>query len=592
LIVLLVPHQYQVEASDSIFDYFGKKAGNPLVAMPTGTGKSVVIALFLETVFRYYPRQKILCLTHVKELIQQNYSKLMTLWPNAPAGVNSAGLKQRDVLNPIIFAGIGSVAKYAAQFGHVDLVLIDEAHLVSPTEETMYRTFLNDLRAMNPLLKVIGFTATPWRTGVGKLTEGGLFTDFCFDITHMEAFNRLIHEGYLCPLIPKKTDTVLDIDGVHIRGGEFVAQELQNAVDRDEVTERACREAMERAPDRQHWLAFCAGVEHAQHTADILNSLGVSAIAIHSKMGAEQRDAGIRDWKAGRFQCAVNNNVLTTGIDFPGIDLILMLRPTASTQLWVQMLGRGTRCVYAPGFNISVAEERMESIRLGGKVNCMVLDYAGNTRRLGPINDPVIPRKKGERAGDAPVKICDMCGTYNHASVRVCVGCGYEFPVITKLKQSASSEELIKGDMPQVEVFKIDHITYSVHTKLGARNSMRVSYYCGVRNFNEYVCVEHDGWAGRKARIWWRERSELPTPQSTDHALMAVDTLKVPTHLRVWVNKKYPEILAHCYDGSAFGTQDPSDSMEPPTTDVRTPSQSPAPSGENGTQDFDDDIPF
>jgi len=586
----LVPHQYQVEASESVFSYFASgKTGNPLIAMPTGTGKSVVIALFLETVFKQYPRQKILCLTHVKELIQQNYAKLIHLWPHAPAGVNSAGLRQRDTVNPIIFAGIGSVAKYAPQFGHVDLVLIDEAHLVSPSDDTMYRTFLDDLRSVNPHLKVIGFTATPWRMGLGKLTEGGLFTDFCFDITHMEAFNRLIHEGYLCPLIPRRTQTILDVDGVHIRGGDFIPAELQNAVDRDELTERACREAIEAsAGERHHWLGFCAGVEHAMHTADILNSLGVSAIAIHNKM--DGRDRAIQDWKNGRFQCAVSNNILTTGIDFPGIDLILMLRPTTSTPLWVQMLGRGTRPLYAPGFNISDYDERMEAIRLGGKRNCMVLDYAGNTRRLGPINDPVIPKRRGEKTGDAPIKICDCCGTYNHASARICAGCGYEFPISTKLKQGASSEELITGEMPQVDVFKVDHITFSLHTKLGAPPSMRVTYYCGLQHFNEFVCFEHSGYAGRKARIWWRERSESLPPLSTNAGIELSGMLKAPTHLRVWVNKKYPEILGQCFDGSAFGVQEASDSMEPPTIEVRAP----RPGAKTPTEGnfYDDDIPF
>lgn len=581
----IIPHGYQYEASDSIFNYFASgKTGNPLVAMPTGTGKSIVIALFLETVFRQYPRQKILCLTHVKELIVQNYNKLMALWPNAPAGVNSAGLRQRDTMHPIIFAAIASVAKYAAQFGHVDLVMIDEAHLVSPTEDTMYRALLKDLKAINPYLKVIGFTASPWRMGLGKLTEGGLFTDFCFDITHMDAFNRLIHEGYLCPLIPKKTQTILDVDGVHMRGGEFIAGELQRAVDRDELTERACREAIETAGDRHHWLTFCAGVEHAQHTADILNSLGVSAIAIHSKMGDTERDQGIAAWKAGHFQCAVNNNVLTTGIDFPAIDLILMLRPTASTPLWVQMLGRGTRPVYAPGFDISDFTQRMEAIELGGKRNCLVLDYAGNTRRLGPINDPVIPRKRGEKTGDAPIKLCDRCGMYNHASVRVCESCGYEFPFITKLKQNASTDELIKGELPQVEVYKVDHITYSRHDKVNSYPSIRVSYYCGLRCFKEFVCLEHEHYIGRKARAWWQERSDIEVPDSVDDAITVIDQVKTPTHLRVWINKKYPEILAHCFDGTGFGAHPPQIYAAAPTVTKSAPP--------TDSQDYPDDIPF
>jgi DNA repair protein RadD len=589
----IVPHQYQQEASDSIFHYFASgKSGNPLVAMPTGTGKSVVIASFLETVFRYYPSQKILCLTHVKELIQQNYQRLLNLWPGAPAGINSAGLGVRAVHDRIIFAGIASVAKYPHQFGHVDLVLVDEAHLVSPSDETMYQRFLTSLKTKNPMLKVVGFTATPWRMGVGKITEGGLFTDFCFDITGMEAFNRLIAEGYLCPLIPKQTSTMLDVDGVHMRGGEFIPSELQYAVDIDETTAAAVREAMECGHDRKHWLTFCAGVEHAIHTTSILNSMGVSAVAIHSKMSGAERDAAIADWKAGRYTAAVNNNVLTTGIDFPGIDLILMLRPTASTPLWVQMLGRGTRPVYAPGFNIGDTAQRMEAIKQGGKQNCLVLDFAGNTKRLGPINDPVLPRPRGQKGGDAPVKLCDKCGTFNHASVRFCIGCGFEFTYTIKLKQGASTDEIIKGDLPVVEVFTIDHISYSLHTKLGAEPSMRVTYYSGLRHFSEYVCLQHAGYPGRKARMWWRERSHEEIPATTELALEAANALRTPTHLRVWTNKKYPEILAHCYDGTAFGTKAMSDSDEGPSIEVQNRRKTPEQAADPSDTSYEDDIPF
>lgn len=602
---MLVPHSYQYEAVDSIFDYFSNKAGNPLVAMPTGTGKALVIATFLERIFRHWPNQKVLNLTHVKELIQQNYMELMSYWPGAPAGINSAGLGKRDIHHKIIFAGIGSVAKYAASFGHVDLILIDEAHLVSENDEAMYRTFIEGLRAINPCLKIVGFTATPYRLGLGLLTEGTLFTDICFDITGMEAFNRLIAEGYLCPVVPKQTKTVLDVDGVHMRGGEFISKELQTAVDKNEITEAACREACELAQDRKHWLVFCAGVEHAENTAAILNMLGVSAVAITNKMGKDARRDAIRDWKSGRYRAAVNNNILTTGINFPAVDLILVLRPTGSTVLWVQMLGRGTRCVYAPGFNLGDYHERMIAISEGGKRNCLVLDYARNSKRLGPINDPLIPRKRGETPGDAPIRLCDECGAYNHASARFCGGkpppdvvegyCGVEFPRETKLHFSASEAPMIKGDMPITEIFKVDHITYSEHQKQGAQPSMRVTYYCGIRRFSEFILLEHNNaYASRKARNWWRDRSDLAPPLTTMQALERTGELKTPTHLRVWINKQYPEIMQTCYDGTAFGTQAAKDSDPGPTTNVQLgPAQQEAERAARLDKAVkDDDIPF
>lgn len=559
---------YQTEAVESIFNYFVTKSGNPLVAMPTGTGKSVVIARFLQKVFALYPGQKVMILTHVKELIVQNHGKLVSLWPNAPAGIHSAGLNKRDVVQPILFGGIASVHKKWAQFGFVNLILVDEAHLVSPNDETMYRAFIDNLKNVNPYLKVIGFTATPWRLGQGRITDDGIFTDLCFDITGLNAFNRLIAEGFLAPLIPKKTRYLLDVEGVHMRGGEFISGELQNAVDKNEITEVALREAMECGHDRRHWLIFCAGVEHAIHTSEMLNMLGIPCGTVHSKMRDSERDQVLLDFKAGRIRAITNNNVLTTGFDMPGIDLIVMLRPTASTVLWVQMLGRGTRPFRCDEYI---------------KENCLVLDFAGNTKRLGPINDPVLPRKRGEKGGEAPVKLCEACQSYVHASVRICPYCGTEFKFITKLKAQASSEELIKGDAPVVQLFKIDHITYSRHKKMDKPAAIKVAYYCGLRLFEEYVCLEHEGFASRKARMWWRERSNYPVPDTTEQALATTNLLHTPTHLRVWINKKYPEIMKYCFDGTAFGTTEP---------DGKVPVVQHNVASKNSNTFQEDDIPF
>lgn len=562
------PRSYQIECVSSIYQYFTHKYGNPVCALPTGTGKSVVIAMFLESIYYQFPSQKVIVLTHVKELIQQNYEKLLSLWPSAPAGINSSGLGRRDYHQKIIFGGIASVAKKWAQFGKVDLVIIDEAHLVSPSDSTMYQQFLKGLKTVNPNLKVIGFTATPWRIGQGRLTEeGGIFTDICFDITGVNAFNRLIAEGFLSTLVPKQTRQILDVDGLHVRAGDFVQSELVNAVDKAEITQRALEEALEIGSNRKHWLIFCSGVEHSEHVADMLTDMGVSCAAVHSEMSDAERDKAIADFKAGRIPAISNNNVLTTGFDMPGIDLILMLRPTMSPVLWVQMLGRGTR-------------------PCDGKENCLVLDFAGNTKRLGPINDPVLPRKKGEKGGEAPVRLCEACSTWNHASLRACFNCGVEFPPPkTKLKQNASTDAIIKGDNPIVEIFEVQHITYALHEKLGRPPSIRINYYCNLQKFNEFVCPEHTDYAGRVAREWWKKRTTAKMPTNTNEALEVISSLPAATHIRVWVNNgKYPKIMAHCFDGTGFGTKVNEVSSAPTTETVY------ATYGRNQTTKLDNDI--
>lgn len=546
---------YQDAAVGSIFRYFEEGGqGNPLVALPTGTGKSLVIADFIQKAFQMYAGQRFIKLTHVKELIGQNYRTLLEQWPTAPCGVYSAGLNRREAMFPITFAGIASVVKCPELFDHVDLVFIDEAHLVSPKEGTMYQQFLGDLRKVNPKLKIVGFTATHYRLGQGLLTEpGGLFTDVCFDMTGLESFNWLIAEGYLCTLVPKRTTAELNLDSVRIQGGEYVQKDLQEAVDKDEITRATLRETIILAQDREHWLIFASGIDHTVHVKEMLESFGIAATCVHSKMGDKERDANIEGFKTGKYKAMVNNGILTTGFDFPAIDLIVMLRPTQSPGLWVQMLGRGTRPVYVDGFDLQTTKGRLDAIAASPKKNCLVLDFAGNTRRLGPINDPVIPRKKGKKQGHAPVKTCEVCGTYNHTSVRYCIACGNEFHTQIKFGPGASTDELIAKSVPQTELFKVDRITYNVHRKEGRPDSIEVSYYCGLRLFREWVCLQHDGsYARKKARDWWRQRTShaVNPPETTWEGMSRLNELRTPTHIKVWVNKKYPEIINYVFSSA------------------------------------------
>lgn len=541
---------YQDAAVRSIFDYFiNGGTGNPIVALPTGTGKSVIIGEFIRQAFFQYPNTRVMKLTHVKELLEQNLDKLLQIWPTAPAGIFSAGLKQKDAHYPITFGGVASVAKASISlFSKIDLLLIDECHLLSPNDKTMYQAIITRLKEVNPHLKMIGFTATPYRLGQGKLIEDGLFTDLCFDLTGLEAFNWFITEGYLCPLVPKRTTVELDISGVHTQSGEFKQNELQAAVDIDSVTYSACQEMIAYGLDRHCWLIFCSGIEHSVHVAAMLDSLGISAAHVHSKMASKERDRILADFKAGKFKALCNNGIVTTGFDHPAIDFIGMLRPTQSPGLFVQMLGRGTRPMYAPGFDLETTEGRLASIVHSQKQNCLVMDFARNTKRLGPINDPVLPKRKGKGGGGvAPVKVCEVCNNYNHASIRFCVHCGAEFPKQVKIMHSAGTEELLASSTPVVELFKVDRITYNLHQKEGRPDSIKVSYYCGLRLFKEYVCLEHGGFAAKKARDMWRERSQQDPPATTAEALLLVDSLRVPSQIRVWLKPKYDEILSYDY---------------------------------------------
>lgn len=520
---------YQQEALNAIYDYFlTHNVGNPLVGLPTGTGKSVLPAAFIQGIMKQWPNQRFLMITHVKELIQQNADELLNLWPDAPLGIYSAGLKQRDTAHPIVFGGVQSMIKHPQMFGHRDIAFVDEAHLVSAEESSQYQTFFAFMKLINPNLKIIGMSATLYRMGMGMITENGLFTDVVYDKTNMEGFNELLTAGYMCPLIPLRTKVELDVSDVSVVKGEFVSTQLQGAVDKAEITYKALQEICHAGQNRKSWLIFASGIEHAEHIAEQLSAFGVDCAPVHSKRPSEYNDAAIKAFKSGELRSIVNYGKLTTGFNHPEIDLIGMLRPTLSVPLWVQMLGRGTR---------------------PAKENCLVLDFARNTPRLGPINDPRIPNKKGNGSGELPIKICEACGCYNHPRVRNCIQCGEEFSFQVKIVSKAGTDELIRAasteSIPIIEMFNVIGATYVKHPgKLDKPPSMKVTYFTNGLPYQEWICLEHSGMAGKMARDWWRKRHKDEPPATIDEALKYTSNLKCPRFIRVHVNKKHPEILS------------------------------------------------
>lgn len=523
--------QYQTDGLAALWNYYQKGGkGNVLLCWPTGTGKSICPAIFIKEAMKLWANQRFMLLTHSSELVKQDAEALLSVWNNSPLGLYCAGLKRKDIISPIIYGTIQSAYKIgASNFGHRDILWIDEAHLISDEDASMYLKFISELKVINPKLKVIGLTATPFRMSMGLLTEGKLWDEIAHDLTSMENFNKLIADGYISPIIPKSTQIKLDVSNVGIQKGEFITSQLQHEVDKAEITWKALQEACYYGQNRKSWLIFASGIDHANHISEMLNQLDISCVAIHSKQHKEINDKAISDFKNYKLRAIVNYGKLTTGFNHEGIDFIIMLRPTLSVSLWVQMLGRGTR-------------------PCEGKDNCLVLDFAKNTIRLGPINDPIIPNKKGNKTGDLPVKICDACGVYNHISARKCDACGAPFEFEVKITKTAGTEELIKNpEALQIEYFDVTHAVYKKHQKIDKPEYLTATYFCGMNTFREFQFPQS------KNRSffanWWRQRHASEPPATASEALAFTNELRRPKRIRVHVNrmikgKNLPEILS------------------------------------------------
>lgn len=515
---------YQQRAIDELYQWFAdNKTGNPCLVLPTGSGKSHIVAALCKGAVQAWPSTRILMLTHQKELITQNAERMREHWPNAPLGIYSASVGQRDV-DSITFAGIQTVAKRAHELEHQDLVIIDECHLLNNAQQGNYRKLIADLLEINPSLRVVGLTATPWRLGQGKLTDGdnALFSDLIEPVTVSE----LIERGFLSLLRSKLTGAKVDTSGIKKRGGEFIAKDAAEAS--DAITDEAVDEIIERAEGRQHWLIFCASVAHAEHVAEAISSHGIKAEYLHGGHTKRQREDILERFTTGQTQALANCAVLTTGFDYPDIDLVALLRPTMSPSLYVQMVGRGMRLK-------------------SNTDHCLVLDFAGNIDRHGPITNVNPPKERGKGGGDSPIKICPQCSEQLHTSVMVCPDCGHVFESAKKEYKLSNAD--IMGIEPQE--MQCTHWQWSKHVSRKTQKEMlKVRYYGGLADpiITEYLPIHHGGYAGDKAvaslGIYARRsnvNSVMPS-EDTNEIAQWMNTGNAPESIKYMKNGKFYDI--------------------------------------------------
>ena len=517
---MIVPRPYQSEAVEAVYEHLRTKDNNPCVVLPTGTGKSLVLAqIAKDTVEKWNGR--VLILAHVKELLEQNADKIRKLCPELKIGIYSAGLRSRDTTEQVIVAGIQSVYNKACELDAFDLVVVDEAHAISSEGDGMYRTFLADMKVINPHVRVIGLTATPFRLKGGLICKPeNILNEICYEA----GLKEMIQQGYLSPLISRAGRAEANLANLHIRGGEFISDEVAAAMDNDALVTSACREIVELTRDRKSVLIFTASVDHCKHVAEKIQAFSGKECAIVTGDTSPAERAEIIARFKGEFIPAdlfgtpkpplkflANVNVLTTGFDAPNTDCVVMLRPTNSPGLLIQCAGRGTR----------LSPET-------GKSSCLFLDYGGNILRHGPLDMIKVKEPGSGKGGDAPAKKCPQCLALIHAGYTACPECGYVFPPKEnndKMTQTASSAGVISGQVDYTDYEVLD-VYYCVHEKRGADpdapKTMRVDYQVGFNEFkSEWVCPEHTGYARGKFEKWWHERAALgcPMPRSAREAV-------------------------------------------------------------------------
>lgn len=376
---------YQKEAVQSGIEFFqSEKHSNGIIVMPTGAGKSLIIASIAESL-----DGGTLVLQPNKEILEQNYNKTLDFGVDEDhVAVFSASMNRKEV-GKITFATIGSIIKHLDRFDHVKNVIIDECHLVNAKGgeyERLIRHFGE---------KTLGLTATPYRLHASQNFTGDRMVQAKFlnrtrprifsEIVHVTQVQKLYELGFLA-----KTEyyEYEDYDHGQIKlnstGMDFDDRALREYNKKSGLVKKVAGHIAEHQP--KHTLVFCKFVEEAEELARDLKELGIEAASISSNANKAEREQLLADFRSGKIEVMANVGVLTTGFDFPAIDCVILARPTQSVALYYQMVGRGIR-----------PHPKKDHLKL--------IDVCGNVARFGKIESFEIveahtrkPRLKSDRS--------------------------------------------------------------------------------------------------------------------------------------------------------------------------------------------------
>ena len=556
---------YQEQAVAAVWDYLrSTKDGAPCVVLPTGSGKTFVIAELCRQVVEWGGRA--LVLAHVKELLEQTADKLTKCVDPALVGIYSAGLNERATSTPIVVAGIQSVYTRAKELGEFHLIVVDEAHLIPPAGSGRYRTLLEAEKEASPKARLVGLTATPYRMGCGWIVrdragvdENESGYDRLLDTVVYEApTSHLIADGTLSTVTSVAARRAPDFSAVHTVRGDFDDTEIEKVLSGKNVLESVCQELVDKASARNKVVVFCNRRESARRAAKLIERFDPDHLAevVDGDTPAGDRADVVRRFKSEtgdsdlfgnvgkplKYVC--NVGVFTTGFDAPNVDCVALLRPTKSLALYQQMIGRGLR-------------------RAPNKADCLVLDFGGNIDRHGPIDlpEPAADRKLAPR--EKNWKTCGQCGAVVAKFFQVCPMCGAEFPAgrsesdpNSGITRRASESAVLAAygaerPEPKVEEYEIEDVEYEEHFKKSdpdAPPTFQVKYLRGrfSRPIFEWFCPDRTGWLRRRFEKWWKTKSKTnpPTDVATCARWANAGALAEPKKIRVTFEpgQKFPSV--------------------------------------------------
>ena len=586
---------YQQETIDALIQWCKDNPnGNPVLELPTGSGKSVIIAEFCRQMAKR--GRKVLVLCRQKELVLQNKERFTQLaWGDYTVGIYCAGLGQKDVEHDVTFATVQSVAGKTKLFGQLAAILVDEAHQIPASSNSQYGSVIADAREGNPKCRLIGLTATPYRTSSGLVYGEGAIFDDC---AHSVPVSKMLETGNITPWRTPEVHEV-DVSGVTIRGNEFDLNEM--GAEFGEKLDSNVEEILAASKDRKKVLIFATTVKHGEALKEaIIMATGQRACLVTGESNKVMRETTLDLFCDGPLKYLVNVGVLTTGFDCPSVDIVAVCRATQSAGLFYQIIGRGMR-------------------KAEGKEDFLVLDFGGNFDRLGDPRDPNYGRgekapervlcpscselamKEDVRCGSCGevlrTRTCPSCLNDSPADAKKCKAktdpedlfaeeCGFDFtlrrcnsmergdrclvvlgdgedicPVCGAAKEKRVAGEFEakckKAKKKERSKWEVTDVEYHYHRPKdpNKRPTLRVNYtvipqiegasMLDKRRFQEWVTIEHEGWVRAKAVQWWQSRSQNDFPDTVDEAVLLATggALREPSTITTEPDGKWTRIV-------------------------------------------------
>lgn len=485
----------------------------PTVVVPTGGGKSLISAALAT---HYAEHGNVLIVTFRKELVAQTAEEMPQ---HLNVSVFSAGIGRRETAGPIIVAGIQSIRKHWHKLPRIHTVIIDEVHWGNAA----YNEFLTNLRKTSPRVRVISMTATPY-DGRGVhlwMLKEPLSTGICAEVS----MGELLRDGYLSNVVSYQAPTQLDVSAVGIdkKTGDYKLNELQAAVDHDDLNQAVAADIIRIFTERKSVLVFASGVDHARHLAALLPG---AKVVVGSTPKVE-RDATIEEFRAGKLRWLVAVDTLLVGFNAPRADALALCRPTKSPLIYVQAIGRIMRT-------------------FPGKADALLCDFVGVVDEMGPV-DEVVGHPPKTSMGDAPCKVCDECFCICLAGVRKCPTCGHEFPPPVPgepVYDPRTGQLVISGVIKEADGSKwypVERVEYDSRVTRNGAEAIVASYFSPGRKTRVaedwYNLFHHTPSVANRDLMKWitRQLAAGPAPMSAREALARAELggMKEPKMVKV-----------------------------------------------------------